>query len=227
MKTVRLIADALVKWFDQGGARTVVLNGVTAVFHQGVKYAIIGPSGAGKSTLLHILAGIDTPTTGEVSCNEMGLSYFSAERKSFFLNKTVGLVFQFPYLIRELSVLENVMIPGLIAQKPYAYCVERAQYLLEEVGIPEKAKRTPASLSGGQQQRVSLARALFNEPAFLLADEPTGNLDTATGKEMLRVMLACQEKYTMGIIVNTHDEYIADAMQEVYELSGGKLIKKR
>lgn len=227
MKTVRLIADALVKWFDQGGARTVVLNGVTVVFHQGVKYAIIGPSGAGKSTLLHILAGIDTPTTGEVSCNEMSLSYFSAERKSFFLNKTVGLVFQFPYLIRELSVLENVMIPGLIAQKPYTYCVERAQYLLEEVGIPEKAKRTPASLSGGQQQRVSLARALFNEPAFLLADEPTGNLDTATGKEMLRVMLACQEKYTMGIIVNTHDEYIADAMQEVYELSGGKLIKKR
>lgn len=227
MKRVRLVADAVVKWFDQGGARIMVLNGVTAYFQQGMSYAITGPSGAGKSTLIHILAGMDNPTTGAVLCNDVAINRLLPERKALFLNKTVGLVFQFPYLIRELTVLENVMIPGFIAEKSYDFCVERALYLLEQVGIPEKAKRTPASLSGGQQQRVSLARALFNEPSFLLADEPTGNLDSATGKEILRVILECHKQLGMGIIINTHDDYIADAMQEVYELSDGRLVKQR
>lgn len=198
-----------------------VLNGISVTFEQGNTYAITGVSGTGKSTFLHILAGLEEPTSGHVLFNGKNIFHFTNKERNLFLNKKIGLLFQQPYLIKELSVLENVMVPGLIAQKPFEDCKKRAQQLLQQVGIEHKKNQLPMTLSGGQQQRVALARALFNEPTFLLADEPTGNLDIQTGKKMIELLLSLVEQNNMGLIVSSHDEYVAEQMQQVFVLQDG------
>jgi len=151
------------------------------------------------------------------------LASVASAEKDNFLNKKIGLVFQYSYLIAELSVLENVAIPGMISGRSFSACKERALQLLQEVGIAEKADSCPDSLSGGQQQRVAVARAIFNEPMFLLADEPTGNLDIQTGKKIVDLILQCCKKWSMGAIITSHDPYIAQSMDRVYELRDGLL----
>jgi ABC-type lipoprotein export system ATPase subunit len=136
------------------------------------------------------------------------------------------LVFQSPHLLRELSVLENVIVPGLIGGKNKNECIEHAKALLNHVGLFDKKDSKPGELSGGQQQRVAIARALFNNPAFLIADEPTGNLDLATGNSIIDLLLTCREEWGMGVIVSSHDEYVVERMDVVYVLSGGRLIEK-
>ena len=200
-----------------------VLNGISATFEQGNTYGITGVSGTGKSTFLHILAGLEEPTSGQVLCNGKNIFQLDNKERNLFLNKKIGLLFQQPYLIKELSVLENVMVPGLIAQKPFEDCKKRAEQLLQQVGIEHKKDQLPMTLSGGQQQRVALARALFNEPTFLLADEPTGNLDIQTGKKMIELLLSLVEQNNMGLIVSSHDEYVAEQMQQVFVLQDGLL----
>ena len=200
-----------------------VLNGISATFEQGKTYGITGVSGTGKSTFLHILAGLEEPTSGHVLFNGKNIFQLDNKERNLFLNKKIGLLFQQPYLIKELSVLENVMVPGLIAQKPFEDCKKRAQLLLQQVGIEHKKNQLPMTLSGGQQQRVALARALFNEPTFLLADEPTGNLDIQTGKKMIELLLSLVEQNNMGLIVSSHDEYVAEQMQQVFVLRDGLL----
>ena len=200
-----------------------VLNGISATFEQGKTYAITGVSGTGKSTFLHILAGMEEPTCGHFLFNDKNIFQLDNKERNLFLNKKIGLLFQQPYLIKELSVLENVMVPGLIAQKPFEDCKKRAEQLLQQVGIEHKKDQLPMTLSGGQQQRVALARALFNEPTFLLADEPTGNLDIQTGKKMIELLLSLVEQNNMGLIVSSHDEYVAEQMQQVFVLRDGLL----
>ena len=218
-----LKADAVYKTFTQGTQEITVLNNVHGTFTSGNSYAITGISGSGKSTLMHILAGLDTPTKGNVFFNDLSLQTLLPSTLAQFLNKSIGLVFQSSYLIRELSVVENIMLPGLIGGRSTDDCQTRAVTLLQKVDLINKKDSKPGELSGGQQQRVAIARALFNEPAFLIADEPTGNLDLATGKTIIELLLSCPREWGMGIIVSSHDDYVAQAMNEVYELSEGTL----
>lgn len=226
MQSNNLATQELDKLFRQGDTDIIVLDNISLSCDQGVSYAITGASGSGKSTLIQLLAGLDLPTHGQVLFNNKNIASLSSAEREEFLNRNIGLVFQRPYLIRELSVQENVMVPGMIAGMGKTDCVSRAQELLEAVGIGDKADRKPASLSGGQQQRLVLARALFNKPAFLLADEPTGNLDLETGKSIIELLLRLQKEYHMGIVVSTHDMYVASTMQETFELHNGKLKRR-
>ena len=227
MALATLALKEVTKYFLQGDSHITVLDSISILFEQGNTYAIIGVSGTGKSTLMHIIAGLDRPSNGSVSFDNQFLADFSPAQQSKFLNRSIGLMFQLPYLINELSVLENIMIPGLIAKKSQHHCEKKALLLLEQTGIVDKAHHKPASLSGGQQQRVALARALFNKPAFLLADEPTGNLDIATGKGIVNLLLFCKQEWNMGIIITSHDAYVAHAMEITYQLQAGQLTQKK
>lgn len=221
-----LALQKISKFFFQENFPLMVLNNISVSFLQGKTYAITGVSGIGKSTLIHIIAGLEKPSAGAVLFNNQQLVNFSSHEQNKFLNQSIGLLFQWPYLINELSVVENIMIPGLIAHKNSDQCKKRAFSLLEKINLSNKANHKPASLSGGQQQRVALARALFNQPTFLLADEPTGNLDIAMGKEIIHLLLSCQQEWNMGIIISSHNTYVTQSMETIYQLKEGKLIKK-
>ncbi len=219
----KIVAQDITKAFVQGETTQHVLAGISQSFERGSTYAITGVSGTGKSTFLHVLAGLDEPTSGAVFYNANNIAHVSLGQRSAFLNKSIGLVFQLPYLLREFTVVENVMMPGLIAGESREQCRLRALELLDKVGIPEKADAAPTTLSGGQQQRVAIARALFHEPDFLLADEPTGNLDIQTGKAIVDVLRECQSQWGMGMIISSHDAYVADSMEKVFRLHDGVL----
>lgn len=218
-----LVAYDVQKTYLQGSNTIGVLKGVSAHFKQGHTYAITGPSGSGKSTLMHLLAGLDTPTQGSIWFNDIDINTLSSAGKEAFLANSLGLVFQLPYLISEFSVLENVMLKGMIGGKITQNSQEEAYSLLDKVNLSHKALSNPLALSGGEQQRVALARALFNKPAFLLADEPTGNLDVVTGKVIVELLLSCQEKWGMGIVVSSHDAYVCERMHHVLHLEDGIL----
>lgn len=224
MNKAQISVHNLKKTFIQAGSPVHVLNGVDIFFEQGKSYGITGASGAGKSTLLHILAGLEKPTDGHVAYNNERLDHFSSIQKELFFNQHIGLVFQSPFLIHELSVLENVMIKGIIAKKSQALVQEEAMVLLERVGIADKARVLPGTLSGGQQQRVALARALMNKPTFLLADEPTGNLDAKTAAMIIDLVLAYQEEYAMGLIISSHDAAIKARMNSIITVKDGLFV---
>src|SRR5579871_4083476 len=177
-----------------------ILNNITFTFEQNQTYAITGASGVGKSTLLHLIAGLDKPTHGTVFFNGVSLSTMSHTQYYSFLNKSVGFVFQSSHLIKELSIIENIMLPGLIHNNNRAELIKKAQSLLDAVGLSHCMHSSPGELSGGQQQRAALARALINEPAFLIADEPTGNLDNQTAQAMVHLLMNCYKQWHMGII---------------------------
>jgi ABC-type lipoprotein export system ATPase subunit len=218
-----LVASKIYKTYGQGEKKIRVLCDVTARFEQGKSYAITGVSGSGKSTLIHILGGLDNPSSGHVMYNDQDIFTFKASQKNFFHNGTIGFVFQFHYLIKELSVLENVMMMGMIRGEQRDVCKKRAMFLLDRCGIRQKAGAYPTELSGGQQQRVAIARAMFNKPAFLLADEPTGNLDEETAKQIVSLFFEGQKEWGMGIILCSHDSAVYGQMETVYTLHDGVL----
>jgi predicted ABC-type transport system involved in lysophospholipase L1 biosynthesis ATPase subunit len=217
----------LTKTFLQGGVRVSVLDAVSAVFEQGVSIAITGVSGSGKSTLLHLMAGLDVPDSGSVNYDEQPLDTLSVQEREQYLATHIGLVFQQPYLIAELTVLENCMLKGLITGLPAEQCRMRAVDLLARVGLADRADHMPTALSGGQQQRVALARALFGPPAFIFADEPTGNLDRATGKSMIDLLLRTVNEQGAGLVIISHDVYVEQVVDQVWHLSSGKLNRIR
>lgn len=225
-KTASLNTLNLKKSFLQGKKELHVLNGITVNFEQGKTYAITGVSGSGKSTLMHLLAGLDSPTAGIITYDKTDLGKLTPDARMKFLNKEIGLVFQDPYLIRELSVLENCMIKGLIAGKSFQTEISRAMDLLESVGLADKAYCRPGALSGGQQQRVAIVRAIFNRPTLLLADEPTGSLDEAMGNEIVNLLLKCQKEWGMGLIISSHDPIVYKRMEIIYHLHSGLLEKQ-
>ena len=215
----------LFKTFTQGSELLTILNRVTYTFKQGSSYSLIGASGSGKSTLLHILSGIESPTKGAVIFNDKAIALFTSKERAFFLQNSVSLIFQAPCLINELSVLENTMIKGLIQGSPYAHASQKAEALLESVGMAHKKGCSPALLSGGEQQRVALARALFSEPAFILADEPTAHLDKHNKQQILELLLTSQQTHGMGLIIASHDEEVIAAFQTKLTLERGILIE--
>jgi lipoprotein-releasing system ATP-binding protein len=216
----------ITKSFEHNKQIITVIKNVHATFVQGISYAIAGSSGSGKSTLLHLIAGLDTPDTGTIFYNTLNLHTLAPRERSLYLNKTIGLVFQSSYCIKELSVLENVMLPGIIATTDMPYIKKKALDLLAYVGLADYHSRKPRELSGGQQQRMALARALINNPLFLIADEPTGNLDTASAELILSLITQCKKEWNMGVIISSHDQGVLQKMDELYVLNNYTLSKQ-
>ncbi|MCF7799920.1 ABC transporter ATP-binding protein [Candidatus Babeliales bacterium] len=219
----KLIAQDLHKTFIQGDKKLLVLNGISFEFEQNKSYAIVGVSGSGKSTLMHILGSLDKPDIGEVLFSNKNLFKLKEFEKEKFLNTNMGFVFQFHYLIKELSVIENIILPGIIKGENKKSCLEKAEALLQEVDLKDKMHDYPTTLSGGQQQRVSILRAIFNKPSFLLADEPTGNLDENNAQSVINLILKYKKEFNMGIIICSHDPEIYNKMETVLKLHEGKL----
>lgn len=217
-----IVATNVSKRFKQGSLFTEVLHDITMTFSSGSSYAITGASGSGKSTLLHLLAGLDLPTSGTVAYDGQSLADLKEPEINAFLARALGLMFQDPHLIKELSVLENIMIKGIIAGMSEEDARVRAHELLLLFGLDQKMYHVPSSLSGGQQQMVALARALVNKPSFILADEPTGNLDAESGRRVMDELVRCVELGT-GLIVCSHDPYVTQRMNQVLLLKDGRL----
>lgn len=211
------------KTYVQANGSNTVLDNVTASFEKSRTYALTGVSGTGKSTIIHLLAGLDNPSSGEVYFNDVLISSLSKIEKQNFLNKSIGLIFQFPYLVKELSIIDNIIIKDLINLKKSDIMLDRAYELLRLIGLEHRAKDNPVNLSGGEAQRVAIARALFNSPDFLLADEPTAHLDEKTRDAILDLLLDCQSKWNMGLIIASHDIAVANRMSTKFELKNKKL----
>jgi lipoprotein-releasing system ATP-binding protein len=200
-----------------------VLKGVNLSVEEGSITAIVGSSGSGKSTLMHILGGLDKPTSGNVQYKNEDISFYSESRLSQFRNKEIGFVFQFHHLMPEFTSLENVMMPALIRPHHTDTIKEKATNLLSQFGLADRLNHRPSMLSGGEQQRVAMARALINDPAVLLADEPTGNLDEANTLELLELILKLRSKNKLSIVMVTHDIDIAKRCDITYTLRNGVL----
>jgi len=218
-------ARDLWKEYVMGRVTLPVLKGVSLTIDTGGFVAITGPSGAGKSTLLHLLAGLDTPTRGEVLWEGRSVSGLSDAKRAAFRNKSLGVVFQFYHLLPELSALENVMLPGMVNGHRDQALKGRAIQCLERVGLQERVRHRPRELSGGEQQRVAIARALVNEPAVLFADEPTGNLDSKTGEGIIELLTALPRRRKTGLVLITHDERLAGKAERVIRLHDGYSVK--
>jgi lipoprotein-releasing system ATP-binding protein len=193
--------------------------------------AIVGPSGAGKSTLLHILGGIDKPSSGKVFLDNSDFYNLDDIKRARFRNQKIGFVFQFYHLLPDFTALENVMLPALIKGPSFAKATEgkqgvknRAEILLEDVSLGKRMHHRPSELSGGEQQRVAIARALMNDPKVLLCDEPTGNLDSEMGLEILSILFNLNKKNKTAIIIVTHDKDIARRANRIIEMKDGKII---
>lgn len=204
------VLQNVTKEYRLGNNVVKALDGMDLVIPSGVMAAIIGPSGSGKTTLLNVLGALDRPTSGKVSIVGTNMGGLSEAELTVYRRKTVGFVFQDYGLIPNLTALENVMLPMEFARLPRREAKERARSLLEAVGLAHRVAHRPNRLSGGEQQRVAIARAMANDPVIILADEPTGNLDTKTGKEIIELMRDLVKERKKTAIIVTHDETIAD-----------------
>lgn len=213
----------LQKTFIKDGHRIEVLKGIDFRVDRGQSLAVVGASGAGKSTLLHILGTLDHPTSGTVLFDDVDVFTWPEKRLAAFRNRKIGFVFQFHNLLPEFTALENVMMPALIQRIPQEGAAGRAEAILREMGLADRITHKPGELSGGEQQRVALARALVLEPEILLADEPTGNLDTETGKKIEDILLALNRNRGITLIVVTHNPSLAGRMSQHIGLSDGRI----
>jgi lipoprotein-releasing system ATP-binding protein len=220
-----VIVNGVKKSFRHMGRTLEVLRGVDLEIHDGEMLGIVGPSGAGKSTLLHCIGTLDVPTTGSICIAGEEVTRLPGSRLADLRNRTIGFVFQFHHLLPEFSALENVLMPGLVQGKSRRELEPRAQALLEEVGLKERTLHRPGELSGGEQQRVALARALFLEPKLLLADEPTGNLDSATSVQIHDLFFGINKQRGTTIVVVTHNPALAASMPRVVTLHDGRVDK--
>jgi len=219
-----LEARALCKSFMGGdGHELTVLEGVELQVAAGEVVAVVGSSGAGKSTLLHLLGALDQPTSGEILIGGRDVSAVDAEAIAEIRNQTVGFVFQFHHLLREFTALENVMMPCLISGSDRRSAADRARELLAAVGLEGRLEHRPSQLSGGEQQRVAVARALSNDPLVLLADEPSGNLDTHTSEELHDLLFRLRGDRGLAMVLVTHNRELAGRTDRILELRDGRL----
>jgi lipoprotein-releasing system ATP-binding protein len=218
-----IIARDLGRTYRIGKRSLNVLRGVNLEVARGDFLALRGASGAGKSTLLHLLGGLDVPDAGEISFAGKNLAALSAAKLAAFRNFKVGFVFQAYHLLPELTALENVCLPARIARVSVADAAKRGRELLSRVGLGERVEHRPYELSGGEQQRVAIARALINSPELLLADEPTGNLDSKTGGEIIELLKSLRAEKQTTLIIATHDARVAAHAERVIELADGRI----
>ena len=213
--------------FEMGKQTVAVLNGISVNFHRGEMAAIIGASGAGKSTLLHILGTLDRPTSGQVLFEGKNMFKVSETNLAGFRNRFIGFVFQFHHLLPEFTALENTYLPALIQKVSKPQAIEAAKSLLSEVGLSHRLHHKPGELSGGEQQRVAVARALIRTPDLVLADEPTGNLDTHTGEELFDLLRKLNKTHGTAFIIVTHNEKLSHQTDRLIHLQDGQITEDR
>jgi lipoprotein-releasing system ATP-binding protein len=221
--TPLVVVEKVRKNFVHEGREVAILKGIDLVIEEGEMLCIVGPSGAGKSTLLHMLGTLDLPSEGNIYFQGDNVTSYSSARLAEFRNHRIGFVFQFHHLLPEFTALENVTMPGRIRGERGSGLVDRARALLEEVGLRERLTHRPGELSGGEQQRVALARALIMNPKLVLADEPTGNLDTHTGSAMQELLFRLNKAHGTTFLVVTHSQELADRMPRVVNMVDGKI----
>jgi lipoprotein-releasing system ATP-binding protein len=218
-----IILKNLSKTFVKDGNKIEVLRGLDLEIKKGESLAILGVSGAGKSTLIHILGTLDHPTSGSISINGMNIFDWDENRMARFRNSNIGFVFQFNNLLPEFDALENTMMPALISGMHKKLAAQKASRLLEEMGLEKRTRHKPGELSGGEQQRVAIARALIMEPEILLTDEPTGNLDTETGKKIEDILVNLNATKKITLVVVTHNKLLSERMSGKIGLRDGKI----
>jgi lipoprotein-releasing system ATP-binding protein len=216
-------ARHIAKRYADGPTVVCVLDALDLTVAPGETVAVVGESGVGKSTLLHLLGALDRPTGGTVLFDGDDLFARSEAELAVFRNREIGFIFQFHHLLPDFTALENVMLPSLIARRPFGSTRSRATELLERVGLQERLAHRPGQLSGGEQQRVAVARAVSQRPRLVLADEPTGNLDPRTGEGVQHLLLDLNREHGSTLVVATHNDRLAGAMSRVLRLTGGRL----
>lgn len=216
-------AKGLRKIYRNGAKELEVLKGIDLKVEKGEVLAVLGPSGAGKSTLLHLLGGLDPPTSGEILIDGVDIYSLGDMERARMRNRKIGFVFQFYHLLPEFNAFENVMLPLLIKGEDGKDRRDRGAKLLRSVGLEGRMSHRPSQLSGGEQQRVAIARALINDPELLLCDEPTGNLDSETGKNIIELLWELNKSRKMTLMVVTHDAQIAKDAKRVLYIRDGKI----
>jgi lipoprotein-releasing system ATP-binding protein len=223
-ESVFLETRKLVKYYRQGELNVSVLKGIDLIVNHGDQIAIMGPSGSGKSTLLHLLGGLDEATSGDVLLGGVNIQHMSQAKLAAIRNKSLGFIYQFHHLLAEFDAVENVAMPLLISGSSITSARKRAIQLLERVGLGHRLHHKPAELSGGERQRAAVARALINNPQCILADEPTGNLDSASAEHLYQLMARLNKEMGVSLLIVTHDKRLAERMDTVLQMEDG-LIK--
>ena len=225
MAEALVVIEELYKSFQHMGRKLEVLKGINLNIYPGEVIAVVGPSGAGKSTMLHCIGTLDLPTSGRIRLAGEELTTMNSSRLAAVRNREIGFVFQFHHLLPEFNALENVMLPGLIQSRSKKEMEKRARALLEEVGLKDRGTHRPGELSGGEQQRVAIARALALDPKLLLADEPTGNLDSGTSDAIHDLFFEINREHNTTIVVVTHNPGFAESMPRVVRMMDGHVVQ--
>ena len=215
--------NELTKTYGKSGTTVTALDSVSFSAEKGEFVAVIGASGSGKSTLMHLIGGVDRPTSGSIILDGKEINRLDESQMAIFRRRNIGIIYQFYNLIPTLSAEENIMLPRLLDnRKPDA---EKLRAIIETIGLGDRTGHLPGELSGGQQQRVSIGRALINDPALILADEPTGNLDSKSSREIIDLLKLANKRYNQTLILITHDEKIALQADRIITIADGKILR--